>query len=311
MLRTQRFIGSVTERDIGLLMLEELSVSPDFRAWLANLAFGSQLLAGHVGAWHSINVAALGESDLIYVFTTATAQQCALLIENKINAAAQPEQAHRYVLRGQKGVDDADWQAFRTCIVAPQRYLDSTRHSQPYDVAVSYEDLERFFLARSACDARASYKAQLLREAIEQNRRGYQAEVNAAMTEFVGHYCARAQTGFAQLAIQAAGPRPAGSTWIGFSPVGLRGMRVDHLMTTGTVRVLAPATGIPLEKLKARLGGDVTVALSGKWISLAMTVPALRPLDEPFEQALPKVETALATLQWLVVAVQAAYSELS
>lgn len=59
----------VSERDIDLLLLEELMVSRPFSSWLA-LRSGLDLspCAELVGAWHSVTHPTLGESDLIAVW---------------------------------------------------------------------------------------------------------------------------------------------------------------------------------------------------------------------------------------------------
>lgn len=67
----------------------------------------------------------LGESDLVVQFYNSNNQKCALLIENKIDAIPQPNQAQRYQERGAKGVEEGNWEIFKTCIVAPKKYLQS------------------------------------------------------------------------------------------------------------------------------------------------------------------------------------------
>jgi hypothetical protein len=92
-------VQSITERDIDLLLLEELNVSPDFSSW-----FYSKVMSGNPspilkGAWHSVSDPELGESDLIAIYDNGHA----ILIENKIDAVEQLKQAERYRLRGERG----------------------------------------------------------------------------------------------------------------------------------------------------------------------------------------------------------------
>ena len=63
-----KFVASIAERDIDLLILEELSVSNEFREWLSSRIFGEPFYAAELGAWHSISDAQLGESDIIFLF---------------------------------------------------------------------------------------------------------------------------------------------------------------------------------------------------------------------------------------------------
>jgi len=64
--------------------------------------------------------------------------------------------------------------------VAPAQYLDSAKQAESYDRQVSYEEVMSFFVSRRARDARYLYKARLIQEAIEKNRRGYQAILSPA-----------------------------------------------------------------------------------------------------------------------------------
>ena len=80
------FIEAVSERDIDLLLLEELVSSPVFRKWLVDKVYQDDQPAGQlVGVWHSVSRDSLGESDLVYVEQDEEGRR-AILIENKIDA---------------------------------------------------------------------------------------------------------------------------------------------------------------------------------------------------------------------------------
>lgn len=114
-MRDLRFIVCVTERDIDLLILEELAVNEDFCRWLVRRLPGEPNYQNTLGAWHSVCDTTLGESDIVYAFVAATGKRIAVLIENKIGAPPQPEQAERYKQRGSKGIDRGDWDDCVTC----------------------------------------------------------------------------------------------------------------------------------------------------------------------------------------------------
>ena len=80
----------VSERDIDLLLVEELTVSPAFGKWMAQRA-GLELSdsARPAGVWHSVTHPALGESDLIAMWREPDGCRAALLIEDKIDVCAQ------------------------------------------------------------------------------------------------------------------------------------------------------------------------------------------------------------------------------
>lgn len=81
-----------------------------------------------------------GESDL-EAKLSIRGKKVALLIENKIDARAMPEQAARYRVRGQKAVAQGLYDEFYVFIVAPKDYLDNNNEAKKYPYSVSYEDI--------------------------------------------------------------------------------------------------------------------------------------------------------------------------
>ena len=283
-----RFVGSVAERDIDFLLLEEFSVSDDFRNWFVSKAAEGYEYHSKVGVWHSLVDSSLGESDIVFLYSSKLSGRIAILIENKINAQPQPEQAERYRQRGEKGVSKGHWNRFITCVVAPQRYLESSKHDQTYDLEISYEDLAVYFAQGGAENSRGLYKASLIKEAIEQNRRGYQPEYNQAMSEFVAHYYAIAVRRFSQLEMQAPKQRPSGSTWITFHPTVLpRGAYICHQLSAGAVKLFfGPPSSLEAvsEVYRPYLPDEVTIEQAGKSVALIVQVPRIDPLALPVSQ---------------------------
>lgn len=204
------FIESVTERDIDLLVLEELSVNERFRKWFSKTVFGKPVYNSKLGTWHSVSDN-LGESDLIFLFVSDNDSRLAILIENKIDAPPMPKQGDRYRQRGKEGIKNGLWEGFKTCIIAPSKYISSTKNPEAYDVEVSYEEIRSYFLSRSDYDSRFTYKAKMIFEGIEKNRKGYQLKTDEKMTNFVKHYYAFANENYPALNIQDATPKPAGA----------------------------------------------------------------------------------------------------
>ena len=77
-------IEAVSERDIDLLILEELTVSQEFAQFFVNeVGFKNELKSREV--YHSVTESDLGESDLILLCNNSDGQRNAILIENKID----------------------------------------------------------------------------------------------------------------------------------------------------------------------------------------------------------------------------------
>jgi len=292
-----KFVASVAERDVDFVLFEELSVSDEFREWMTVLVFGEPIYGEHVGAWHSLTSDALGESDLVHIFVSPAGRRYGVLIENKIDAPPQPEQGNRYRERGQRGVEQRYWDEFRTCVVAPREYLEAGQGTAAYDRQISYEELLAYFSSRRFRDARFAHKAVIVMEAIFKNRRGYQPVYSEGMTRFVEAYQALSDQKRPELKVQQAKPRPAGSTWIMFNPVGLpKGTKIYHQTTAGFVKAFfpAPATLESIESLyRSKLGKDVAIEPSGKSIAISLQVPVIEPLTQPFAACVTDVEKAL------------------
>src|SRR5438034_9467428 len=84
-MRKSRFV-TVLERDVDLLLLEELCASPEFRTWLAD-EVGLETSGQFTNAFHSMRDDENRETDLLVLFDHA-----GLLVENKISAEFQPDQ---------------------------------------------------------------------------------------------------------------------------------------------------------------------------------------------------------------------------
>jgi hypothetical protein len=297
-----KFIASVAERDIDLIVMEEFSVNDEFRDWFSSRIYGETIFLEIIGTWHSVVVEDLGESDIVFVFQAHTGQRIALLIENKINALPQPKQSKRYKIRGQKGIMKGDWDEFRTCLIAPSKYFGSIKNTESYDTVIAYEELLSFFSSRRFRDDRYKYKAKIIQEAIEQNRRGYQPEYNQAMTEFVKQYVDYAVNNFKDLGIQEAKPRPSGSTWVMFNPHDLpKHMSLCHQLTAGTIKLFfsGPLSNIESvqEKYKDHINEKFKIAQTGKSVAISAEVKKVSPLTNSFEQERDKIIEALNDLR--------------
>ena len=284
--------------------MEELSVSIEFREWFSSRVFAEPIYQSEIGAWHSVSDAQLGESDIVFLFGAVDGARTAILIENKINAQPQHQQGERYHLRAVKGLKEGYWEKFKTRVIAPSKYLTSAKHSGSYDVEVSYEEILSYFQSRRSRDDRFPYKARILLEGIEQNRRGYQPEYNEEMTKFVSDYVLFASKECAYLGMQEAKPRPAGSTWVMFYPKSLpKGINLVRQLTAGLVKVFFNGLAEPFdalqEKYSSRMPSNATIAVPGKSVASSIEVPKVDPLAVSFTEQQEKIEQALHNLALL------------
>ncbi|MGA7178145.1 MAG: hypothetical protein WBX11_00965 [Thiobacillaceae bacterium] len=305
-IRDLNFIENVTERDIDFLVLEELQVSQEFRDWFSSRVFERPVFKSHIGAWHSVVDAELGESDLVFIFDAEDQTTKAILVENKIAANAQPDQGNRYTKRGDRGAADGLWQEFRTCIIAPRKYLESPTQAESYDCEISYEEIMAYFVARRSSEPRQDYRAKVVLEGVEQHRRGYQPKVSDAMTEFALRYWQFAQEHYPELGMPEPKPRPAGSTWINFYPSSFpKGVDFIHQVTGGVVKVFFKGKASDFEAIEARYKDlasvfpELQIQLAGKSVSIAVPVEVIAPLQQSFHASQASVSAALDIAQSL------------
>lgn len=227
-------VRSVLERDIDLLMLEELHVSEAFRRWFIGQVKTESDYSAFSGAWHSLTAAILGESDIVMVYASTGNIQQAIMIENKITEKAQSNQSSRYRERGEEGIGHGWWDHFITCIIAPQKYLSGMAKLEEYDVYLPYEAIEGYFLSQGG--DRNKYRATMLREAIEQNRRGYEPVVSNKNTDFWQAYYDYSRKYFPELNMRLPENKGKKSTWVYFHPAKKqKNMRLQHKTERGCV----------------------------------------------------------------------------
>src|SRR5882757_43844 len=128
---------SVEEIHVDFLLWEELQASRLFaREFAKYCTKTSDYDETILPVQHSV-MDDLGESDLIFRYRNQAGESVAILIEDKIGAPLQRQQAERYRKRGARGVPKS-WDRFLTCIVAPERYLQWV---EGFDVSLPLETI--------------------------------------------------------------------------------------------------------------------------------------------------------------------------
>ena len=136
---------SVYERDMDLLIMRKLAQDQAFVKRFF-LMVEKLLEKGYDNADFSVEKVSHsvmtegGESDIETILSVG-GKRIALLIEDKIDPQAQPEQAERYSQRGKKAVERGDYDEFYVFIVAPRDYLNSNAEAKKYAHRISYEDI--------------------------------------------------------------------------------------------------------------------------------------------------------------------------
>jgi hypothetical protein len=230
----------------------------------------------------------------------------AVLIENKIDALPQPEQGNRYVIRGETGRNAGDWHIFRTCTVAPKRYLDMYSDASTYDARLSYESIREWMGTHLSPSRRTAWKMRLLTEAIEQNRRGRTTKFDERVTAFFRAYWEFANEHFPELQTFQKRVQPAAGAWFQeFRPAGLRGKEtgcsIFHEFPDNAEKhrayIYIPDFQPQFDELVALNAAIITndiqfIRIGKQGAGLSVSVPPLRT-TKPFDDQVGEVRAAL------------------
>jgi hypothetical protein len=181
-----------TERDVDLLLVEELYSSIDFVHWMAMNAG----LTKPIWQWdvkHSKRrTRSRREIDIFIEILNSDKTRSALLIENKIDASEQPDQAESY--RDELGVLAPDYQTTAMIIVCPEEYRDKyLEFTSKFDVCLTYQSIRNWFIqaeseAGNEAVLRYRLRAELFDQAIHKHRRGYTAIPDSVVGDFNAKY---------------------------------------------------------------------------------------------------------------------------
>lgn len=291
--------SDVSERDMDMLISEEIVSSADFLAiFLQKVGIAS---AKVTSVELSKSDVSLGESD-ITVIVECNGEKIGLLIEDKIDAVAMPDQAMRYNLRGQKGIEQREYAKFHVFIVAPQKYLSENNESKKYPNRIQYEELLKYFSARG--DSRSAYKAQQIEQAIYKQRTGYQVIENNAVTGFWEQYANYQKAHHPNVwLLYRPGKKGSNASWPRYNTV-IKGLYFYHKSEFGCVDLTFQncADIIPeLERVLSEQLGDYatdgfSVQRTSKSAALRLIVPIL-DFHASFEAQLDKVKECFAAIQ--------------
>ncbi len=167
---------NILERDIDLLMVRQFSLPSKkiihLFAEKASIKNADKLKVIKVS--HSV-MTSDGESD-IEVILESGREKVAFLIEDKIDAVAQPEQASRYEIRALKAVENEKFNKYYVFIVAPQKYLDSNIEAALYPNRISYEEL------RDGLEE--DFDRAIIDKALDESKHGYIPIEDRKVTDF-------------------------------------------------------------------------------------------------------------------------------
>ena len=188
---TDNFIPTLThatERDIDLLLVEELYASRNFVNWvIQHVDITKPVLEWEVK--HSKNrTRSRREIDISLYIVHKDKTRSVILIENKLDAEEQPNQAESY--REELRILSSKFELTRMIIVCPQDYQDTHQNfTEKFDVCLTYQAIQDWFInakkeAIAEMALRYKFRAELLSQAIYKHRRGYTPVPDSVVGDF-------------------------------------------------------------------------------------------------------------------------------
>lgn len=281
-------ISGVSERDVDLLLLEEFLSSLAFQEWFVAQALGPDVRLGRLVEAKRSVTDSTGESDLEVAFSDSEGKRARLLIENKVGAGFQREQAARYQRRGDGYVAQGRCATFYAVLVAPKRYFGGADSVKGFGGRVTYEQILAWFQGADELGERRAYKTALLRSAIDKGTLGYQPVEDASVTNFWRSYWTLASERGPELEMSEPIGKPSGATFICFRPPSLTGgVEICHKLTYGYVDLQLPRMGRRLNEVRSVLASHfedgMALARATGSAAVRIRVPTLdsrRPCSE-------------------------------
>jgi len=268
-------VNYISEKDMDLLIIEEFISNDKFaKIFLDKLdILDFSVLEAH----HSMVDVTYGESDMLFVLESQ-GKIIGILIEDKIDAIAMPEQYNRYVKRAEILKESSLFSEYHIFIVAPKIYIDTNFEAKKYPNSVTYEELLDYFSKNEG--VRNQYKQVIIGNAINKKLSGYIPIEDEAVTMFWQEYYRFKNEHFPQLNLnEVTGPRGANATWPWFTTEN-KLVKIAHKSFPGFIDLTFNKLGQYISELKNVFSGylddDMTIKKTNKSACIRIKVP---PID--------------------------------
>lgn len=198
-----------TERDVDLLIVEELKCSPAFVAWFVariESQIGRLLPYAASVVMHSHQrTLRRRQIDICLTLQPAAGLPSQIFIENKLDASDQPQQAEFYQLEATRLVRDAAVETAVPIVMCPKDYSAANAgFVQKFPASIFYEEIADFLGERVRSEvgelaSRLRYREGLIRQAISKAKRGYEPILIPELGDFKKRYTELCRQAFPKL----------------------------------------------------------------------------------------------------------------
>lgn len=244
-----------------------------------------------------------GESDL-QIIVKRDGVRHAILIEDKVDAPAQPDQYKRYCERGDRGVQEGRWTSYSVFIAAPQKYLESDREAKKYPNKVSYEEIRD-----KLTDDPVSLA--IIETALKKSEGLLPTVVDDAVTAFWEGYYDYHEANAPHLMLRVhRTKRGPNATWPDFQTV-LKNAKILHKSERGIVDLQFRGMASQIDELakmvQPHIASDMSIEKAGNSAVVRIKVPAM-DFSKPFEiyqKQMPVVFEAINRLNKVAISIKA------
>ena len=285
-------VEAIQERDVDLILLEELSTDNSFCEWFIKELSLPDLTSVN-GAWKSISDFGLGETDILFSYNS-NEQKIYVLIENKIYALFQNEQYKRYLKRAEEYVERKKCNKAFVFLIAPKLYCEN---QSDFDDYVTYESIAKRL--QFIGSKRNLFKRDLLEIAIEKSKRGYQPVNSIPIQEFWLSYWKYKEEKHPSLNMKKPGIVPYNSDWPILYDDRLKNIIFHHKLGQGNTD--ATFKGLPEEvqfKIIENIPDWALFKKHGKSFSIRV-FSGIVDRTKNFDQQIGHIENGLQNLERL------------
>lgn len=191
---------------------------------------------------------------------------------------------------------------FFVFIIAPRKYLSQNSEAKKYPNRIEYERVLSYF--ENMNDPRAAFKIQQIKQAIEKQKKGYQVEMDPAVTDFWSRYADYQKENYpGVLFLYNNEIKGANATWPRFNTIH-SGLYMYHKTEFGVVDMTfegCPERILEIEQLLKDTIGDYlangfTVQKTGKSAAVRLVVPIL-DLHKSFDAQKELIKAGFEAIQ--------------
>ena len=188
-------LSHATERDVDLLLVEEFYASLPFAKWVLNQLHWTIPVVGTNVLHSKKRTRSRREIDIFVEMRHPDNTTSAIMIENKLDAQEQPDQAESYQEEAEALKDK--YATVASVIVCPEDYAEQKcSFTSKFDHLITYENLAKYFRAAAETNRtssfelaqRQNFRADLIEQAVFKHRRGYTPILNEELGNFKAQY---------------------------------------------------------------------------------------------------------------------------